>query len=79
VYYGCGNERFGGCGSVLRVHDRQHDDVSDRFVSPKTLFVESGHGRADAINLLRRFYLLENSQGVFLVLIFFWYALMIHV
>lgn len=22
VFYGCGNDRFGGCGSILRIHQR---------------------------------------------------------
>lgn len=84
VYYGCDNERFGGCGSVFALHEHGFcggsrdivDDGSDggggedRDGAPHTdrsipaLRCESGHGRAEAIMLLRRFYIRENTHGM---------------
>ena len=55
VYFGCGNERFGGTGTVLAVH-------SDPSIDPP---YESHGGlfRNEAINLLRRFYVQENEKA----------------
>lgn len=59
VYYGCGNERFGGCGSVLSVHTgpfipnpipELNCEVLDEF-------------RGECIMLLRRFYVRENEKA----------------
>ncbi len=55
VYFGCGNDRFGGCGSVFSMH-------SDSAVS-QPYPVEQGIYRKEAIMLLRRFYLLENETA----------------
>lgn len=55
VYYGCGNERFGGNGSVLSIH-------SDLGIDPPY----SSHGglyRKEAIMLLRRFYIQQNNKA----------------
>ncbi|KAJ9103879.1 hypothetical protein QFC21_002341 [Naganishia friedmannii] len=51
VFYGAGNERFGGCGSVLDVNDT---------LSYQAL---GGYYRTEAIMLLRRFYLIQNSNA----------------
>ncbi|KAL7751834.1 tRNA(adenine34) deaminase [Sorochytrium milnesiophthora] len=56
VYFGCGNDRFGGCGSVLDVHARPFG------VDPPFL-VEQGYFREEAIMLLRKFYLRENGNA----------------
>jgi len=55
VYFGCSNERFGGCGSVLRLHDK-----IDRFSGYP---VVSGICKQEAIQLLKKFYLLENKNA----------------
>lgn len=60
-YYGCTNERFGGCGSVLDVHSRPAHDMN-------TLECRSGFLRDEAIAILRKFYLNENSNGAILSL-----------
>jgi len=55
VYYGCGNERFGGNGSVLSIH-------SDPSIDPPY----ASHGglyRKEAIMLLRRFYIQQNEKA----------------
>jgi tRNA(Arg) A34 adenosine deaminase TadA len=48
VYYGCGNPRFGGCGSVLSIHQFE---------------AEGGWFKDDAILYLRRFYMNENTSA----------------
>jgi tRNA-specific adenosine deaminase 2 len=56
VYYGCGNERFGGTGSILSLH-------SDSAIDPPYP-VHGGLQRKEAIMLLRRFYIQENEKGM---------------
>ena len=64
VYFGCWNERFGGCGSVLDVPSMVQPptggfvECQDRRCMP--LRFEGGHGKDRAILLLRKFYLMEN-------------------
>ncbi|KAL4987135.1 cytidine and deoxycytidylate deaminase zinc-binding domain protein [Aspergillus falconensis] len=55
VYYGCGNERFGGTGSILSLH-------SDPAIDPP-YSVHGGLQRKEAIMLLRRFYIQENEKA----------------
>ena len=55
VYYGCGNERFGGTGSVLSVH-------SDPGIDPPYVS-HGGLYRKEAIMLLRRFYIQQNEKA----------------
>jgi tRNA-specific adenosine deaminase 2 len=55
VYYGCGNERFGGNGSVLAIQSDPNIDVG--YPSYGGLY------RAEAIMLLRRFYIQENDNA----------------
>ncbi|BCR87035.1 nucleoside deaminase [Aspergillus chevalieri] len=55
VYFGCGNERFGGTGSVLSLHS---DHAID---SPYPVY--GGLFRKEAIMLLRRFYIQENEKA----------------
>jgi tRNA-specific adenosine deaminase 2 len=60
VYFGASNERFGGTGGVLRVHEREAG-VGEGFE------VSGGWLREEAILLLRRFYVQENVKGVWLL------------
>ena len=55
VYYGCGNERFGGTGTVLSIH-------SDPGPGG-TYLSYGGLCPKEAINLLRRFYIQENERA----------------
>lgn len=55
VYFGCGNERFGGNGSVLSIH-------SDESLDPPYASY-GGLYRKEAIMLLRRFYIQENGNA----------------
>ena len=58
VYYACKNERFGGCGSVLSIHEAELEDGLEML----ECFVDE-EKKLDAIMLLRRFYLTENSNA----------------
>ena len=55
VFFGCGNERFGGTGTVLSIHS---DAMLNR---PYTSY--GGLYRKNAINLLRRFYIQQNDKA----------------
>ncbi|KAF8211626.1 cytidine deaminase-like protein [Mycena galopus ATCC 62051] len=57
VFYGCTNDRFGGCGGVI--------GVNDRLAHPSHLPYGAigGFAREDAILILRRFYVTENSNA----------------
>ncbi|KAF2803197.1 cytidine deaminase-like protein [Mytilinidion resinicola] len=55
VYFGCWNDRFGGTGGVLNIHEDPSVD--------KPYPVHGGIFREEAINLLRRFYVQENTKA----------------
>ncbi|KAI0637650.1 cytidine deaminase-like protein [Trametes polyzona] len=57
VYYGCGNDRFGGCGSVL--------GVNSALPHPKHPAYRAigGYMHDEAIMVLRRFYITENTNA----------------
>ena len=55
VFYGCANERFGGCGSVL-------DVCATDFRFPKFQLV-GGIRAEEAISLLKEFYRAENPNA----------------
>ncbi|KAJ2004005.1 tRNA(adenine34) deaminase [Coemansia thaxteri] len=56
VVFGCHNDRFGGCGSVLNVN-------SDSGLDGAAYKCESGYLRDEAIYMLRKFYLKENDSA----------------
>ena len=55
VYYGAGNDRFGGCGTVLNIH-------SDPGNYPP-YNVTPGIYEKEAIMMLRKFYITENETA----------------
>jgi len=55
VYFGCGNDRFGGNGSVLAVHSDK--GLEEGYPSYGGIY------RKEAIMLLRRFYIQENENA----------------
>jgi len=57
VYYGCTNDRFGGCGGVISVNDRLEHPSHPPYEAI------GGHSREDAILILRRFYVTENFNA----------------
>uniref|UniRef100_A0A3Q1GX63 Adenosine deaminase tRNA specific 2 n=1 Tax=Anabas testudineus TaxID=64144 RepID=A0A3Q1GX63_ANATE len=57
VVYGCRNERFGGCGSVLDVSS------ADLPQTGTTFKVCVGHRAEEAVEMLKTFYKQENPNG----------------
>ncbi|XP_076873427.1 tRNA-specific adenosine deaminase 2 [Brachyhypopomus gauderio] len=57
VVYGCRNERFGGCGSVL---DISTDDLPHTGVPFKCI---QGHRAEEAVTMLKTFYKQENPSA----------------
>ncbi|NXU49549.1 ADAT2 deaminase, partial [Turnix velox] len=57
VIYGCQNERFGGCGSVLNISS---DDLVDTGEPFKCV---SGYRAKEAVKLLKAFYRQENPNA----------------
>ncbi|CAG8592882.1 1827_t:CDS:2 [Paraglomus brasilianum] len=55
VYYGCANERFGGNGSVFNIHQDPQLTLHPPYLS------QQGYYREEAILMLRKFYLRENT------------------
>lgn len=67
VVYGCGNERFGGCGSILTVHKDEYTkniDPVDQGMIPGVPFQCISGIHADiSIKLLKDFYQGENPNA----------------
>uniref|UniRef100_A0A3P8T794 tRNA-specific adenosine deaminase 2 n=1 Tax=Amphiprion percula TaxID=161767 RepID=A0A3P8T794_AMPPE len=57
VVYGCRNERFGGCGSVLDVSSAHLPQTGTTFKCV------SGHRAEEAVEMLKTFYKQENPNG----------------
>lgn len=65
IVYGCSNERFGGCGSVLDVHCRELKSgcAADGGKDLDPLLCSSGVMKDRAIHLLQKFYEGENPTA----------------
>lgn len=79
MFYGCNNERFGGSGSVLRVHDTTwgtrwcelpahgpvacSDGDGEGEGAIEELRCSGGHGAEAAVELLRDFYKQTNPNA----------------
>ncbi|GFQ02389.1 tRNA-specific adenosine deaminase 2 [Phtheirospermum japonicum] len=64
VYYGCGNDKFGGCGSILSLHTSIYNFIfCSGGVSRKEFKCTGGIMATEAINLLRNFYEQGNPNG----------------
>ncbi|CAH1785087.1 unnamed protein product [Owenia fusiformis] len=57
VVYGCANERFGGCGSVLSIHSDKLPNQGPAFKCISGVFQE------EAVKLLKDFYKGENINA----------------
>ncbi|CAK6984002.1 tRNA-specific adenosine deaminase 2 [Scomber scombrus] len=57
VVYGCSNERFGGCGSVLDVSSAKLPHTGTTFKCV------SGHRAEEAVEMLKTFYKQENPNA----------------
>lgn len=63
VYFGAVNDRFGGTGGVLNIHDMEYPSLDNE--RNRGYEVSGGWLREEAIMLLRRFYVQENEKGEF--------------
>lgn len=57
VFYGCANDRFGGCGSVLGVNEHLNHPTHPPYRAT------GGYCHDEAIMILRRFYITENTSA----------------
>lgn len=58
MYYGAGNDKFGGCGSVFRLHTERTIDNRRRGYA-----VQAGVCQAQAVELLKQFYAVVRPFG----------------
>jgi tRNA-specific adenosine deaminase 2 len=63
VVYGCGNDKFGGCGSVMSIHDDPGNDVPGAEFGPPPMPARGGVREGEAIAMLRLFYSQENKEA----------------
>ena len=60
IYYGCRNEKFGGCGSVVDLRTiRQKIDPESKY----KVRISGGHRAAEAIEMLKVFYDGQNPNA----------------
>ncbi|KAI5999316.1 cytidine deaminase-like protein [Pisolithus orientalis] len=57
VFYGCENDKFGGCGSVLGVNAPSEHPIHPAYDAI------GGYLREEAIMVLRRFYVTQNANA----------------
>ena len=57
VYFGCHNDRFGGNGSILSIHNNQAINCYHLYE------VHAGLGADEAINIFQKFYDSENRRA----------------
>lgn len=76
VYFGAGNEKFGGTGGVLNIHrgngrrlpeSGETADANQEMWKKGDYEVSGGWLREEAIVMLRRFYVQENGRGEFAI------------
>jgi tRNA-specific adenosine deaminase 2 len=76
VYFGAGNEKFGGTGGVLNIHrangrrlpeSGEMADANREMWEKGDYEVSGGWLREEAIVMLRRFYVQENGRGEFAI------------
>ena len=64
VVYGCANDRFGGCGSILSIHSDLYDkDTQQASVPAEPFCCVSGLYADTAVELLKEFYKGENPNA----------------
>ena len=71
VFYGCDNDRFGGCGSVMNVPEllgfhnltESSQKAQPCLQSHKCILISGGHRSGESIELLKTFYKGENSNA----------------
>ncbi|XP_043719225.1 tRNA-specific adenosine deaminase TAD2 [Telopea speciosissima] len=64
VYYGCSNDKFGGCGSILSLHSNSSDNLfSSRSSQGKAFKCTGAVMASEAISLFRSFYEQGNPNA----------------
>ncbi|KAK9046573.1 hypothetical protein V6N11_052458 [Hibiscus sabdariffa] len=64
VYYGCANEKFGGCGSILALHSSSSESfISDEVPQRKGFKCTGGLMASEAVSLFRSFYEQGNPNA----------------
>ncbi|XP_042515220.1 tRNA-specific adenosine deaminase TAD2-like [Macadamia integrifolia] len=64
VYYGCSNDKFGGCGSVLSLHSNCSENLfRDVFSQGKAFKCTGSVMASEAISLFRSFYEQGNPNA----------------
>ncbi|XP_040367718.1 tRNA-specific adenosine deaminase TAD2 isoform X2 [Rosa chinensis] len=65
VFYGCANDKFGGCGSILSLHSSSSEPLMSGGVSQRKGFKCTGGIMAsEAVSLFRNFYEQGNPNGL---------------
>ena len=60
IYYGCGNEKFGGLGSVVDLSNiRQKIEPESEY----RVMISGGHRAAEAVEMLKLFYDGQNPNA----------------
>ncbi|CAK7345726.1 unnamed protein product [Dovyalis caffra] len=64
VYYGCANDKFGGCGSILSLHSSSSQPLNSGEIAQRKDFKCTGGVMAqEAVSLLRSFYEQGNPNA----------------
>lgn len=63
VFFGCGNERFGGNGSILSINTDIPNKVGENIHIDTPYIAYPGILNREAIVLLRKFYIKENKKS----------------
>ncbi|KAK1291165.1 hypothetical protein QJS10_CPB17g01610 [Acorus calamus] len=63
VYYGCANDKFGGCGSILPLHETNSEHVTSAAGQGKGFKCVGGIMASEAVSLFRSFYEQGNPNA----------------
>ncbi|KAK0592257.1 hypothetical protein LWI29_015888 [Acer saccharum] len=63
VYYGCTNDKFGGCGSILSLHSSSSMEGGGEVARPKGFKCTGGIMASEAVSLFRSFYEQGNPNA----------------
>ncbi|KAG2397771.1 tRNA(adenine(34)) deaminase [Vigna angularis] len=63
VFYGCSNDKFGGCGSILSLHSSNTTTVNNEVPSGKNFKSTGGIMASEAVLLFRTFYEQGNPNA----------------
>ncbi|CAL9119750.1 unnamed protein product [Musa textilis] len=63
VFYGCANDKFGGCGSVLSLHESASEKLSRGDLQAKSFKCTGGLMSEEAVALFRNFYEQGNPNA----------------